>query len=99
MNTRLAELARHRSLLVERAAAQRADVGRLCARWGRPLAFLDRGASLARLILSHPTLAIAAGLITAFTIGKDFSQWRKWIGGGVALIQLARSLRTFRSNF
>ncbi|MBI5613198.1 MAG: hypothetical protein HY942_09080 [Gammaproteobacteria bacterium] len=83
MNARLTAIARRRSQLLARTAAQRDEVGQLVGRWHMPLAYVDRVVTLARSLRAHP-LVLALGLaVLARTLpGGRLTLWsgRLWSG-------------------
>lgn len=95
MNPRLTAISRRRAALVARAAAQRAEVGRLVDCWRTPLTLADRGIALVRGMRAHP-LALAVGMaLLARVPGGRLGLWveRLWTGW-----QLFHSLRDQRAK-
>ena len=95
MNAQLTAIARRRAALVAQAAAQRGELGRWVQPWQTPLAFMDRGIALVRLVRLHP-FALALGVLLLLRPGSGWgSVWvgRFWMGW-----QLYQSLHRPRSR-
>ena len=90
MNTRLAEITRHRAALVAQATAQREEVARLTQPWRMPLALADYGITLVRTLRMYP-LAIAAGV--ALLVRMRRKRLSVWIERIWAAWQLYYALR------
>ncbi len=63
MNKQLAEIAYRRRLLVETIEAQRVEVAAISQHWQKPVALVDAGLNVWRLLRRHP--ALTAGGVTA----------------------------------
>jgi len=95
MNAKLTRIAHHRANLIERAAAQRSEIGYLAQPWISPLSFIDRGAALMRRVRMHP-LAVAIGVLLVLRLGR--SGWSLWAGRLWTGWQLYQTLQNQQSR-
>lgn len=89
MNERLAAITHRRAVLVARAAAQRAEIGRSAQRWRAPIDFADRGVDFIRSLRRHP-LAILIGV--ALLVRLSRGRRGAWFGRIWTAWTLYRSL-------
>ncbi len=79
MKPKLIELSERRTILVAKAAAQRAELSRAWAPWRRPLAAVDHGLVAIRYMGNHVALLVGVAAFVA-----PFRPWRmaKWLRRG-----------------
>ena len=88
MNAKLIELAEHRTTLVTRAAAQRAELLQALAPWREALTGVDQGLVVVRFIRNYaPLLAGIVGFMV------PLGPWRaaKWLRRGWVVWSIARA--------
>lgn len=98
MNQKLLALSERRSILVARAAVQRAELGNLHGSLEEPLAWLKTGFVVARSIKTYPHVATISMLAVALISGRHLSRVRVWMGRVIALYQISRYLRSSNSR-
>ncbi len=86
---RLVELSRRRAELVERSAAQRAELGDICHVWRLPLAIVDQGVTVWRFFRVHPALLVGLGV--AFAVARP-RRAVKWFSRGWTLWRFFRGV-------
>jgi YqjK-like protein len=74
MSTKRKALAARRTLLTQRAAAEREAFARAIGRLDRPLRWVGRGYGVLRYLRSHPIIPIGAALL--FTLRRRRSVFR-----------------------
>ncbi len=90
MNAKLIELAERRTILVARAATQRAELSQALAPWREALAVAHRGWVAMRYIRSHGSLLMGVAAFVA-----PFGPWRaaKWLRRGWLVWNMARLMK------
>ncbi len=90
MSEALNRLAARRSLLVDRAAAQRNALAQTVEPWRPRLALADQGVAAYRYLAQHPILVAGAALL--FVVLRP-RQAGRWLRRGWVVWQIGRSLR------
>lgn len=90
MSAELSRLAARRSLLVDRAAAQRSALTQSVEPWRPRLALVDQGVAVFRYLAQHPV--IVAGVALLFVVMRP-RQAGRWLRRGWVVWQIGRSLR------
>ena len=90
MNAKLIELAERRTILVARAATQRAELSQALAPWREALAVVDQGLVAVRYIRSHAALLVG---VAAFVV--PLRPWRmaKWLRRGWLVWRMALAVK------
>src|SRR5689334_18616315 len=83
-------LSRQQAQLVERAAAQRAELGEIQAGLKASSTWLRAGLTLVGSIRAHPQLALLSLMAASMPFGKRFTKLRSWTLHGLAMHQLIR---------
>ena len=78
----------HRARLVERAAAEREELGRQFAEWERPLVAVDRGVAVVRALKRTPLLRLGAAVGMAALAFVRPRSIMGWVVGGQAAYRL-----------
>ena len=63
MKQRLADIAQHKSRLLQKIELQRSELAGIALHWKRPMALADMGMQAVRMVFRHR--ALFAGLVTA----------------------------------
>jgi hypothetical protein len=92
MSERSAALLRRQTRLIERAAAQRAELGAARANLEAPLGWLRKGLAVITAIRSHPQIALLSTLAASLTFVRQTSKVRNWAVRGLAMHQLYKVL-------
>lgn len=92
MSERSAAIYRRQTRLIERAAAQRAELGAARANLEEPLSWLRKGLAVITAIRSHPQIALLSTLAASLTFARQTSKVRNWAVRGLALHQLYKVL-------
>jgi len=81
VNQRLARVAERRTLLVERAAAQRTALGRAAAPWRARLAVADQGIAAVGYLRRRPGLLVLGALLVLALRPRRVATWlqRGWL--------------------
>jgi hypothetical protein len=87
-----AALFRRQARLIERAAAQRAELGEVRANLEEPLGWLRKGLAVITAIRTHPQIALLSTLAASLTFARQTSMVRNWAVRGLALHQLYKVL-------
>ena len=90
MNAKLIELAKRRTTLLARAAAQRAELSQALAPWRGPLAVVDEGCVALRYIRNHAALLV--GLV-AFVAPLRPLRLAKWLQRGWLMWRMAVAVK------
>ena len=92
MSKKSARIAEQRSLLVARAAAQRAALAYNMKPWRSRLALADQGVAAVRYVRGHPALLVGAALVLAALRPRRVGAWlqRGWLAW-----RIGRRLRGF----
>jgi hypothetical protein len=92
MNRTFEQLSQHQALLVERAAAQRAQLGEIHTSLEEPLAWLRSGLMVVKTLRSHPQMTFLTVVLTSLTLGRRITKARSWLARALAAWQLYRIL-------
>ncbi|MBX3664694.1 MAG: YqjK-like family protein [Burkholderiales bacterium] len=95
MSGDLERIAERRRWLVSQAAAQRLVLSQEMAQWRPRLALADRGLAVFRYVRRYPALLAGAGVLAALLRPRTGGLW---LQRGVLVWQLARSLRSIKSD-
>jgi len=74
---RLAQIHARRERLLAKAAAQREEVALLLAPWQAPLAFADKGLTVATYLREHPSIVIVAVAALVVLSPKRAYRWAR----------------------
>ncbi len=87
MKAKLIELAKHRTTLVARAAAQRTEFSQALAPWRGPLEVVDEGLAAARYIRNHAALFVGVVAFVAPLRPLRLARWlrRVWLVWRIAV--------------
>lgn len=91
MNAELAAVVRRRQALVARAAAQRAELAELVARWQQPLRVADAAYRIGRAVRTHQALVTLA--TTLLVLGPQRHRLLMWAGRLFSLWEIYRVVR------
>jgi len=89
----LVAIREHRARLVERAAAERDELGRQLAEWEGPLVAVDRGVSVVRALKRAPLLRLGAAVGMAALAFARPRSIMGWVVGGQAAYRLLTRVR------
>lgn len=90
MSPRLADIRRHRALLLAQTAAQRRVLGDLVRQWQRPLALIEAGVAAARVVRHHPVMVALAVALLVRVSGRRLGAWLGRLGTAWGLYQSLR---------
>lgn len=91
MNSKLAQLAKRRQMLIEQAARQRTTMSRAAEPWRNVLTQADKGVAVLRYLRRHPVWFAAGGGLMLTILGP--SRVLRWLGRGWLGLQMLNNLR------
>jgi len=92
MSEKVAALSRRQARLVERAAAQRAELAAIQASLEEPLAWARKGLAVVRSIQTHPRIILLSVLAASLAMGRHIPKAHSWAVRGLAAYQLCKTL-------
>jgi hypothetical protein len=91
MSAELTAVMRRRQALVARAAAQRAELAELAARWQQPLRIADAAYRIGRAVRTHQALVTLA--TTLLVLGPQRHRLLMWAGRLFSVWEIYRVVR------